>query len=299
MTQTEFEQQCAAYRETAETALARNVQAYLPETSEVCRAARYSLMGGGKRIRAILVLAVCEMLGGDAAAAADFSAAVEMLHCYSLIHDDLPCMDNDDTRRGRPSCHKQFGEATALLAGDMLLTEAFEAAAHAAAAQHTAEIRMRATAALARGAGSRGMVYGQELDLKYEALSPDEAQLRAIHHDKTGALINAAVQMGAACAEADAKTCALLEQYAFDLGLVFQIVDDVLDVTSSSAALGKPVGSDAENGKVTYATLYGAKGAMQLAETINRAACDRMQQAFGARAAFLILLAQRLLTRKA
>ncbi|MCI2046682.1 MAG: polyprenyl synthetase family protein [Faecalibacterium sp.] len=298
MTQTEFEQRYAAYLETAEAALARNAQIYLPDTSEVCRAARYSLLGGGKRIRAILVLAVCEMLGGDDTAAADFSAAVEMLHCYSLIHDDLPCMDNDDTRRGRPSCHKQFGEATALLAGDVLLTQAFEAAANAQAAQNAAEIRARAVAALSRGAGSRGMVYGQELDLKYEALSPDEAQLRTIHHYKTGALINAAVQMGAACAAANAETCALLEQYAFDLGLVFQIVDDVLDVTSSSAELGKPVGSDAENGKVTYATLYGAEGAMQLAETINCAACARMQQEFGEASGFLVLLAQRLLTRK-
>ena len=173
---------------------------YLPEESDVCRAARYSLLGGGKRIRAVLVLAVCDMLNGDAAAADQFAAAVEMLHCYSLIHDDLPCMDNDDLRRGKPSCHKAFGEATAMLAGDVLLTEAFDVIANVEA---PAIVNVRAARALGAGAGSRGMVYGQELDLKYEALAATEEQLRLIHRNKTGALINAAVQMGAAAAQAN------------------------------------------------------------------------------------------------
>ena len=157
------------------------------------RAARYSLLGGGKRIRAVLVLAVCDMLHGNAEAAEQFAAAVEMLHCYSLIHDDLPCMDNDDMRRGKPSCHKAFGESTAMLAGDVLLTEAFEAVAGAPA---PASVCVHAAQALGAGAGSRGMVYGQELDLKYEALAATEEQLRLIHRNKTGALINAAIQMG-------------------------------------------------------------------------------------------------------
>jgi geranylgeranyl diphosphate synthase type II len=306
MTQTEFDACYAAYLKTAEEHLAYNADRYLPEESSVCRAARYSLLGGGKRIRAILVLAVCELLGGNTKAAADLSSAVEMLHCYSLIHDDLPCMDNDDYRRGRLSCHKAFDEATAMLAGDVLLTEAFEVAAHAGEADEKdksvplalSALRARAAAALALGAGSRGMVYGQEIDLKYEALSPTSEQLRTIHHYKTGALINAAVQMGAACADAKAETCALLEQYAFDLGLVFQIVDDVLDVTATAEELGKPIGSDAENGKVTYATLYGVDGAKQLAAEINEANCARMRQEFGPRADFLILLAQALLLRR-
>ena len=203
---------------------------FLPEESEVCRAARYSLMGGGKRIRAVLVLSVCDMLGGNMQAAEQFASAVEMLHCYSLIHDDLPCMDNDDLRRGRPSCHKAFDEATAMLAGDVLLTEAFEVIANAPA---DADVCVRAAAALSAGAGSRGMVYGQELDLKYEALAATEEQLRLIHRNKTGALINAAIQMGAAAARADDAQCRALEHYAYGLGLVFQIVDDVLDVTST------------------------------------------------------------------
>ena len=283
------------YLDLAETALQRCSDRYLPEESEVCRAARYSLLGGGKRIRAVLTVAVCDMLHGNMDCAADFSAAVEMLHCYSLIHDDLPCMDDDDMRRGKPSCHKAFGEATALLAGDVLLTEAFETIA---SAPGSAEIRVRAAKELSHGAGSVGMVWGQELDLKHEIVPATEEQLRQIHHGKTGALINAAVQMGAASALADSATCAVLEQYAYDLGLVFQIVDDVLDVTGSEAELGKPIGSDASNDKTTFVTLYGTDGAMALAEQINRAACAEMEKAFGARAAFLVELAETLLHRR-
>ncbi len=173
---------------------------YLPEESEVCRAARYSLMGGGKRIRAFWCSASVICWAAMPRRHEQFAAAVEMLHCYSLIHDDLPCMDNDDLRRGRPSCHKAFSEATAMLAGDVLLTEAFETVANAPA---DASVCVQAARALGAGAGSRGMVYGQELDLKYEALAATEDQLRLIHRNKTGALINAAIQMGAAAAKAD------------------------------------------------------------------------------------------------
>ncbi len=270
-------------------------EAFLPETSEVCRAARYSLLSGGKRVRAVLTLSVCEMLGGDFQAAGQFAAAVEMLHCYSLIHDDLPCMDNDDMRRGRPSCHKAFGEATAMLAGDVLLTEAFDVIANAPA---STSAKVRAAQALGMGAGSRGMIYGQELDLKYEALAASEEQLRLIHRNKTGALINAAVQMGAAAADATAVQCAALERYAYGIGLVFQIVDDVLDVTSTPEQLGKPIGSDQDNGKTTFVTLYGAEGALALAQKINEEVCKELREAFGDRANFLQLLAQQLLMRK-
>ena len=228
-------------------------------------------------------------------AAEQFAAAVEMLHCYSLIHDDLPCMDNDDLRRGRPSCHKAFDEATAMLAGDVLLTEAFEVITNAPA---DADVCVRAAAALSAGAGSRGMVYGQELDLKYEALAATEEQLRLIHRNKTGALINAAIQMGAAAARADDAQCRALERYAYGLGLVFQIVDDVLDVTSTPEQLGKPIGSDSENGKTTFVTLYGAEGAMQLAQDLNNETCAELRRNFGSKAAFLEQLAQQLLVRK-
>lgn len=291
----EYQAQYQKYLEQTASALEKACGRFLPEESEVCRAARYSLLGGGKRIRAVLVLSVCEMLGGNMAVAEQFAAAVEMLHCYSLIHDDLPCMDNDDLRRGRPSCHKAFGEATAMLAGDVLLTEAFEAIANAPA---SAQACVRAAKALGAGAGSRGMVYGQELDLKYESLAATEEQLRLIHRNKTGALINAAVQMGAAAAEADEEKCKALEAYAYGIGLVFQIVDDVLDVTSTPEQLGKPIGSDSENGKTTFATLYGVQGAMELAGQLNAKTCAELRGRFGEKAAFLEQLAQRLLTRK-
>ena len=279
----DYKEQYQAYLSQATSALEEACSRFLPEESEVCRAARYSLLGGGKRIRAVLVLSVCDMLGGN------------MLHCYSLIHDDLPCMDNDDLRRGRPSCHKAFSESTAMLAGDVLLTEAFEVVANAPASPLAS---VRAAQALGLGAGSRGMVYGQELDLKYEALAATEEQLRLIHRNKTGALINAAVQMGAAAADAEPAQCKALENYAYGVGLVFQIVDDVLDVTSTPELLGKPIGSDSENGKTTFVTLYGVEGAMDLARRLNQGVCQTLEENFGDKAEFLLRLAQQLLVRK-
>ena len=290
-----YHQQYDAYLQTFNDRLTVCCDAYLPLGSQVNEAARYSLLAGGKRVRAVLCMAACELLGGEASQAAQLACAVEMLHCYSLIHDDLPCMDNDDYRRGKPSCHKAFGEATALLAGDLLLTEAFEVIA-AAPVSETA--RVRASAALAHGAGSAGMVLGQELDLRYESQPVGEDTLRLVHRNKTGALINAAIQMGAAAAEGCEEDCRRLEQFAYDLGLVFQIVDDVLDVTSTSEELGKPVGSDAENNKTTFATLYGPEGAMELAQKINAEACGRLSRAYGERSEFLTALAENLLCRR-
>ena len=290
-----YQQQYDAYLARAKRALEEACRRYLPAESQVCQAARYSLMGGGKRMRAVLVLSVCDMLAGDSAAAEQFAAAVEMLQCYSLIHDDLPCMDDDDLRRGRPSCHKAFGEAAALLACDVLLTEAFEAAAQAPASP---EVCLQAVQALSRGAGSCGMVYGQELDLKYEVLDTTESQLLQIHRNKTGALINAAVQMGAAAAGADAAQREALEQYAYGLGLMFQIVDDVLDATATTEQLGKPAGSDRANGKTTFVTLYGPDGAMTLAQQVNQDTCEAVRTAFGDKAAFLEQLASAMLERR-
>ena len=204
-------------------------------------------------------------------------------------------MDNDDMRRGKPSCHKAFGESTAMLAGDVLLTEAFEAVAGAPA---PASVCVHAAQALGAGAGSRGMVYGQELDLKYEALAAAEEQLRLIHRHKTGALINAAIQMGGAAAQADEVQRKALEAYAYGIGLVFQIVDDVLDVTGTAEQLGKPIGSDSENGKTTFVTLFGVDGAMQLAEKLNDETCTALRDAFGEKSAFLEQLARTLLNRR-
>ena len=291
----EYKAQYQEYLLQATAALDAASARFLPEESEVCRAARYSLLGGGKRIRAILTLSVCDMLGGEMQVAAQFAAAVEMLHCYSLIHDDLPCMDNDDLRRGRPSCHKAFSESTAMLAGDVLLTEAFEVIANASA---TPQLCVAAARALGAGAGSRGMVYGQELDLKYDAQAATEEQLRLIHRNKTGALINAAVQMGAAAAQANETQCRELEGYAYGIGLVFQIVDDVLDVIGSQEQLGKPIGSDSENGKTTFVTLYGTEGAMELARKLNEQTCASLRAEFGEKSAFLEQLARELLVRR-
>ena len=284
----------ARYQKLAEDRLQTLCETYLPEDSQVCRAARYSLMGGGKRVRAVLVLAVCDMLGGDIEAASWLAGAVEMLHAYSLIHDDLPCMDDDDFRRGRPSCHKQFGEATALLAGDALLTTAFEVIGDAPLSE---QARTAAVQALAHGAGARGMVLGQELDIAWEGKPATDEVLRRIHRNKTGALINAAVQMGAAASDGTAEQRQALETFAYGLGLVFQIVDDVLDVTSTAEQLGKPIGSDAENGKTTFATLYGPEGAQRLAQQVNEEACTALN-GFGPRAEFLRRMAGALLERK-
>ena len=182
-----------------------------------------------------------------------------------------------------------------MLAGDVLLTEAFEVIANVEA---PAIVNVRAAKALGAGAGSRGMVYGQELDLKYEALAATEEQLRLIHRNKTGALINAAVQMGAAAAQANETQCKELEAYAFGIGLVFQIVDDVLDVTGSQEQLGKPIGSDSENGKTTFVTLYGTDGAMELAQKLNDRTCASLRAEFGEKSAFLEQLAKELLVRR-
>ncbi|WP_395152055.1 polyprenyl synthetase family protein [uncultured Allofournierella sp.] len=290
-----YKEQYAAYLQRFEQDLQIVCEEYLPQSSQVSQAARYSLLAGGKRIRAILCMASCEMLGGDVAAASRFACAVEMLHCFSLIHDDLPCMDDDDYRRGKPSCHKAYGEAQALLAGDALLTEAFEVIAET---QATPESRIEAVRQLSLGGGSRGMILGQELDMAFENQVPDETQLRMIHKNKTGALINAAVQMGLCAAPATQQDRHLLEQYAFGIGLVFQIVDDVLDITSTSEELGKPVGSDLENGKVTFASLYGPQKAMELARDLNEKVCTALEQQYGPAAEFLVELARQLVDRR-
>lgn len=266
------------------------------EHSQVAQAAFYSLLAGGKRVRAVLCLAVCELLNGDLKLACEYAAALEMLHCYSLIHDDLPCMDNDDFRRGKPSCHKAFDEATALLAGDALLTSAFEVLACAPAS--SAQQNVEAVRALSRAAGTRGMIWGQELDLRFENAAANEKQLREIHENKTGMLIAAAAKLGTIASLADETEWNVLSRYAFSIGLVFQIVDDVLDVTAAQEDLGKPIGSDAENGKTTFATLFGVQRSMEMAEELTRQACDEIKIAFGNRSDFLQQMALSLLKRK-
>lgn len=281
------------YKHETERALAEQALRCLADGSRVSDAARYSLLGGGKRVRAVLCLAVCDMLDGGRDTAASYTAGVEMLHCYSLIHDDLPCMDDDDLRRGRPSCHKAFGEATALLAGDALLTAAFEtlASAPGTAAQNAEAVRV-----LSRAAGANGMVLGQELDLAFEEKQANEEELRGIHRRKTGMLIDAAAQLGAVAANASGVQRTALSQYAFSIGLVFQIIDDILDVTSTAQQLGKPIGSDAEQNKTTFVTLYGVPRSREIARMLTNEA-RRALACFGERAWFLQAFADRLLNR--
>nr|WP_317401579.1 farnesyl diphosphate synthase [uncultured Gemmiger sp.] len=294
MQNTEYQVRYQAYVSAVEQRLQELCDKYLPEQARIGQAARYSLLGGGKRVRAVLTLASCEVGGKDPALAVDYACALEMLHCYSLIHDDLPCMDNDDTRRGRPSCHCQYDEATALLAADALVTAAFEVIANAPL---SAESRVHAAACLAAAGGARGMLYGQELDKKYEQERAGEEELLNLHRHKTGALIVAAAELGCIAADAAPGVRESLTRYAAGVGLVFQIVDDILDVTATTEELGKPVGSDEANDKTTFVTLYGLGGAQELAKQNNQDSLQALDP-LGSGAWFLRELAQQLVQRR-
>ena len=259
---------------------------------QTAEAMAYSLEAGGKRLRPMLALEFCRLAGGEPEKAMPFACAVEMIHTYSLIHDDLPCMDNDDMRRGKPSCHKAFGEATALLAGDALLTKAFEMLSKA---ELPPERIVKAAAILSRCAGIDGMIGGQAVDLLNEAQAPDFDTLELTCRLKTAALLQAACLLGTAAAGNDQMTDKARE-YGLNLGLAFQIVDDILDVTGDSALLGKPVGSDAENGKTTFVTLCGLEKARELAEKYSRGAVEVLAQIPGSED--LSRLTEQLLLRK-
>lgn len=232
---------------------------------------RYAVQGGGKRLRPLLALAACEAVEGAPQAALRAACAVELIHAYSLVHDDMPCMDNDVLRRGKPTVHVRFGQAQALLAGDALQALAFEILTPEPSAATSADIPADMQAALcrllARAAGADGMAGGQAIDLASVGLPLTEPELRAMHRRKTGALLLASVRMGAACAAHPLPAAALqaLDAYGQALGLAFQVVDDVLDVTADSALLGKTAGKDAAAGKPTYVSLLGLEAARQLA----------------------------------
>ena len=251
-----YHEQYDAYLARAKRALEDACRRYLPAESQVCQAARYSLMGGGKRVRAVLVLSVCDMLGGDDAAAESFAAAVEMLHCYSLIHDDLPCMDNDDLRRGKPTNHKVYGETLAVLAGDALQPEAYRLILTAPGLD---DVRRAACGRiLSEASGADGMVAGQVLDTLHAPRT--RAEVTEVHRLKTGALIAGACRLGVAAAGGGEDLMAAAHVYAQELGLAFQIRDDMLDVCGDQDAFGKPIGSDKEEGKVTFVDLLGLSG---------------------------------------
>ena len=287
-----------AYCTTIEAAL----PAYMPATgglqTTVAEAMAYACEGGGKRIRPVLLMACCHLCGGDASAATPFGAAIEMIHSYSLVHDDLPCMDNSPMRRGKPSTHARYGETMALLAGDGLLNLAFETMLRPESRRHfSPEQVLGAASALADGAGITGMVGGQVIDLESEGKAIDLATLEALQQGKTAALIMAACVMGARLAGATPAQEAALRAYGENIGLCFQIVDDILDVTSTAAQMGKPVGSDAENEKVTYVSLLGLEEARALAKRRTAMALEALAP-FGEAGASLGQLAQALLERE-
>ncbi len=241
-----------------------------PDLARLFEGMQYSVQAGGKRIRPFLVCAFSQLFGGEEKIAISFAAAIEMIHTYSLIHDDLPCMDNDDYRRGRLTNHKVYGEAGAILAGDALLTLAFETLASAPA---TPEICCAAVRCLASAAGAAGMVGGQIMDIHAEEAPPDLPTLRRLHDRKTGALISAAVELGCLSAGVvDPQVLAACRTYASGIGRAFQIVDDVLDVYGDAKLLGKATGQDAKDGKITYLSYLDQNGAMQEARELTEAA---------------------------
>ncbi len=257
---------------------------------------RYSLFAGGKRIRPALVLEFCRLFGGDDRAALPFAAAVEMIHTYSLIHDDLPCMDNDDMRRGKPTNHKVFGETIALLAGDALLTGAFEVAA--TNREVSAETAAKAVAYLAGCAGRYGMIGGQVMDLEGENKTLTLEELLKLHSLKTGALINAASVLGAMAAGVSMTDPSMQDvvTYAENIGLCFQIVDDILDQTGDAATLGKNTGMDAERHKNTFLSFYSLDKAQFYADRLTEEAVSAISKYPGSET--LVTLAQWLSKRK-
>jgi len=262
---------------------------------KIMQAMEYSLMAGGKRLRPILLMAAADASGGNGEKYLQVASALEMIHTYSLIHDDLPAMDNDDYRRGKLTNHKVFGEAMAILAGDGLLTLAFEVALRQKDVPH--EILFNVLEEISKAAGVAGMVGGQVIDLRSEGVQIDLATLKLMHTGKTGALFKVAIRSGALLAQAPADKLDALTRYAENFGLAFQITDDILDVEGDAKILGKATGSDAKNNKSTYVSLTSLDEAKKLAqETVNDAI--NALKIFGSEADFLRELVQYLIGRK-
>lgn len=271
-----------AYLKTRIQLVESSLDGYLPNAAtlpgSLHDSMRYSVFAGGKRIRPVLMAAACEAVGGSAEAVMPAAAALEMVHSYSLIHDDLPAMDDDDLRRGKPTNHKVYGEAIAILAGDGLLTEAFILLSNPQVLQAVgAEQRLEIVHLLARGAGSLGMVGGQVVDMESEGKQIDLPTLEYIHTHKTGALILAAIEIGAIVGGADADQRAALRRYGEAAGLAFQVADDILDIVADQSLLGKDVGSDEERGKATYPALLGLEGARQRARDLRDMAFSALE----------------------
>lgn len=258
-------------------------------------AMNYSVFAGGKRLRPVLLLSACEAVGGNIEDAMPFACAIELIHTYSLIHDDLPAMDNDDFRRGKPTCHKKFDEALAILAGDGLLTMAFEIMLKAVCDKGEAKFA-KAAKFIAGYSGSHGMLVGQVVDVESEGKKIDDKTLMFIHDNKTGGLIKAALMAGAKIGGASEDNIRNFEKIGYNMGLAFQIKDDILDVTSSTEVLGKPVLSDIKNEKQTYVSLYGLDNAQQDYETLSEGAVKMINE-IGDKADFLAWYAETLINR--
>ncbi|MBA1276747.1 MULTISPECIES: polyprenyl synthetase family protein [Pseudomonadaceae] len=269
-----------------------------PQLERLYQAMRYSVMNGGKRVRPLLVYAACEALEGGSAQADGAACAVELIHAYSLVHDDLPAMDDDDLRRGQPTTHKAFDEACAILAGDGLQSLAFEALAAEAHNPGDPALRLEMFSSLARAAGPAGMVGGQAIDLGSVGLKLDRTALELMHRHKTGALIEASVRLGAlASGHADADKLAALQRYAQAIGLAFQVQDDILDVESDTVTLGKHQGADIARDKPTYPALLGMDAAKAYALELRDQALDAVAP-FGAAAEPLRQLARFIVERR-
>ncbi len=279
-----------------EESLEKYLNDFYYNDSDVLKASAYSLLNGGKRTRAILSFLVGEMLEIDIEKIKPIAAAIEMVHCYSLIHDDLPCMDNDDLRRGKPSCHIAFNESTALLAGDSLISVAGEVILNNKYLSEKEKVNVLNL--FYKAIGPKGMIYGQELDLKYENTIIDKDSLNKIHVNKTGRLILFVQQGVSSLKEITNEEKEILDLFFLNIGLVFQIVDDILDVTTSSELLGKPTGSDLENQKSTFVSLYGLEKAQKIAQDLTDDAINKLKEKFLDKSHDLIEYTNFLLSRK-
>ncbi|MGA0612007.1 polyprenyl synthetase family protein [Caldimonas sp. KR1-144] len=280
---------------SVEAALGRWVPEEAP--AGLSEAMRYGVLDGGKRLRPLLVLAAAEAAGArDSDAAMRAACAVELIHAYSLIHDDMPCMDNDVLRRGKPTVHVKFGEALAMLAGDAMQALAFEVLTPTDGSIEPA-LQARLVALLARAAGQHGMAGGQAIDLASVGQPLDESALADMHRRKTGALLQASVVMGAACGRLDAAAARALADYGAAIGLAFQVVDDILDATQGSDTLGKTAGKDAGNNKPTYVTVLGLAAAREHARALHARAQQALARSGLTDAAWLSLLADRVVER--
>ena len=275
------------------------LEAWVPEDAPagLGQAMRYGVLDGGKRLRPLLVLAACHAVAGDRSAAMRAAVAIELIHAYSLVHDDMPCMDNDVLRRGKPTVHVQFGQAQAMLAGDAMQALAFEVLTPDKGLAPVLQARL--VALLARAAGHAGMAGGQAVDLASVGRSLGEAELRDMHRRKTGALLQCSVLMGAACGPLSAAGTAALADYGAAIGLAFQVVDDILDVTQASEKLGKTAGKDLDHNKPTYVSILGLASARQHAQALRAQAHAALQRSgLGPSASLLATLADKVVERE-